>query len=69
MMSLRAQRWGILTEEEEARLHGIRWLECGRDLGAVSGSLRVLEASLRPHADLREWAPMPCSCGVACRNS
>lgn len=23
---------------EEARLHGIRWLECGRDLGAVSGA-------------------------------
>lgn len=53
---------GLPDQGEEARLHGKRWLECGGDSGAVSGGLHVLEASLRPHADLRgvgPWALAP----------
>lgn len=29
---------GLPDQGEEARLHGIRWLECGGDSGAVSGA-------------------------------
>ena len=43
---------GLPDQGEEARLHGIRWLECVGDWGSEWG-LRVLEASLRPHAVLR----------------
>lgn len=47
---------GLPDQGEEARLHGIRWLVWRRLWGSEWG-LHVLEASLRPHADLKGVGP------------